>query len=873
MKKNIYFAFVFCIASVFTLTFPYSLSADIQAQIAQLETQKAALMQKRAGLVSELAALGITAPDIPEESSPQKGTDKEDEIYTGKKPDINDVDLGSPPKEPRVTDDIQSMMDNLEIGPDGKPRARLEDVLDFQRDTQKMRDLKNAPPEVREAFNRTLRGEVYGPHDQKLIDFILSQPGNEGLSRDDVKIDDFRTPKEGQSAADMDKDINTDRDYRVLVKNSKGEWIEVDTRQWSDKSQMILSETSGFTPPKAWDDMTPAERTAARDAHQETFQRPDNWDTMTAEEQFNAIKKHQDSFEPPLGWDQMTGPERMRFIREHAGLLQQMQTDGKHVEASRDYSDQGIDPETGKRTQLDEPNILKVKRGEATLQDAEGMGMMYQEKVGAALRDGNKPEAIAQAKKAVDTLTHVREGYERQGYDVGTLPPKLQDAMRVLAEAKTDSRANPAEVEQKLRDLGFEGGIAEVSDKMASQMGALGVARKTKTAQVRAAVGEFKRGAEAHGEAKKVTEVAVKLADGAYTAHTWNKESQARQSANQQIQRRNQRVDDFYSQYDSDPEFKRTIDEKVKSGTMRLPGREHVKPMEEAGVGEKLGLQSVRQDGVRIATNVLDDIDSVNSVLKLTEHAAGQDGIVGQIARSESLKNVKGGLGTTAQVAGNVATVVNTTRNVYEAGTQYNKMDQALEGEQKAVDRANVTLDRYRQTQQRVQNEVSQAHGGDWRKYVASKRSDFHDLSPIQQAELVTKIRSSATRKVEDAEYKGWTTDDIDVLGSVDAGLTNAPVVGGVYSSGKNIVKLGSESVQLGQAYYNEHQAASRAEYTANRVSDASNLDRSRLQQAAANYRQRIDNIKSGQAKEGALSVAQLESRLADIENQMAGGE
>jgi hypothetical protein len=798
MKKNVYFAFVFCIVSVFTLTFLFPVYADIQTQISQLEQQKASLLQQRAALVSELAAFGITAPDLPSDRSSEDAHTKEDEIYTGKKPDINDVDFGSGPKEPRVTDDIHHMMGNLEIGPDGKPRARLEDVLDFQRDTQKMRDLKNAPPEVREAFNRTLRGDVYGPHDQKLIDFILSQPGNEGLTKDDIKIDDFRTPKEGQTAADMDKDINTDRDYRVLVRNSKGEWIEVDTRVWKDTSQMILSETSGFTPPKAWDDMTAAERTAARDAHQEGFQRPDNWDSLTPEEQFNAIKKHQDLFEPPVGWDQMSGDERMRLIREHTAKLQQMQTDGKHVEASRDYSDQGIDPKTGKRTQLDEPNILKVKRGEATLLDAEGMGMMYQEKVNAALRDGNTPEAIAQAQKAVDTLTHVREGYERQGYDVGSLPPKLQDAMRILTESKTDSRANPAEVEQKLRDLGFEGGIAEVSDKMASQMGSLGVARKTRAAQVRAAVGEFKRGAEAHGEAKKVTEVAVKLADGAYTAHAWNKESQARQTANQQIQRRNQRVDEFYSQYDSDPDFKRTIDEKVQSGAMRLPGREHVEPMEEAGVGEKLGLQSVRQDGLRIATNVLDDIDSVNSVLKLTEHAAGQDGIVGQIARSESLKNVKGGLGTTAQVAGNVATVINTGRNLNEAHTQYGKMNEALDGERRAVDSANVTLDRYRQTQQRVQNEVVEDHAGDWRSYVASKRSDFHDLSPIQQAELVTKIKTSATQKVEDAEYKGWTTDDIDVLGSVDAGLTNAPVVGGVYSSGKNIVKLGSESVQLG---------------------------------------------------------------------------
>jgi len=866
MRKKLFIPVLFL--SLFVLS--STSSAAIQDQIASLEQQKAALQNQRAGIVQQLAGLGVVVKDPSNDKPPGK-----EEVYTGKKPDINDVDFSTPPapEGPRVTPDIQRLMDNMEIGPDGKPRANLDDVLNFQKNSQMMRDLKNASPEVRAAFNRTLRDSVYKPHDQKLIDFILAQPGNEHLTRDDVDVDDFRTPKEGQTQADLDSDVNTDRDYRVRVKDKDGNWIEVDTRTWKEQSQMILSETSGFEPPKAWDDMTPAERKAARDTHQESFQQPDNWESMTPAEQVDAVRKHQEGFEPPVGWDQMTGAERMAAIQKHTNELQQMQTDKNHAEASRDYSDQGIDPETGKRVQLDEPNILKVKRGEATLLDAEGTGMMYQEKVNAALRDGNTPEAIAQSKKAIDTLTHVREGYAQQGYDVGTLPKNLQEAMAVLDAAHSDTRSDPAAVEQKLKELGFEGGVQDVSDKSASQIGALGTARKTVKSRVKAAVKKTRKGIDAHDEAKKVADVVVKLGDGAYTASKWRDEAVSRETANAQITRRNQKVDDFYTRYDSDADFRQGIDDKVKSGTMRLPGREHVAPMEEAGIGEKLGLESVKKDGVRIATNVLDDLDSVNSVLKLTEHAAGGSGVVGQMARSEALKNVKGSLGTTAQVAGNVATVINTGRNLREAGTSYVAMDEALGGERRAVDRANVTINRLQQTQQRVQNEVADKFKGNWHDYVASKRSDFYDLTTMQQAELVSKIEASATKKVESAEYKGWTTDDIDVLGSVDAALTNAPVVGGVYGSGKNIVQLGSESVQLGQAAYNEYEAGQRSEYTEQRVSNADNIAQSRLNQAATNYRQRIADIKSGKEKERGLSVAQLEARLADIENRAAEGE
>ena len=61
---------------------------------------------------------------------------------------------------------------------------------------------------------------------------------------------------------------------------SPQEWIEVETNKWKDQSQMILSETSGFQKPKSWGEMDAAERKAARDRHQESFEEPEGWEKM-----------------------------------------------------------------------------------------------------------------------------------------------------------------------------------------------------------------------------------------------------------------------------------------------------------------------------------------------------------------------------------------------------------------------------------------------------------------------------------------------------------------------------------------------------------------------------------------------------------------
>ena len=238
-----------------------------------------------------------------------------------------------------------------------------------------------------------------------------------GIPPQNIKVDDFRTPgAEGFS-------LNTDRDYRVVVrsgrKGANGEdmWIELPTKKWSNKSHEFFGKHT---------------------------EKPAN---ISAED-----------------WSRK---------------CQQMPTDKHHIEASADYSDQARDPKTGELIKV-KPNILKVKAGEGTLIDPEGLGNMYHEKVDAAIRDNNIPEAYAQSKKGVDSLKKVRKGYQKQGYKTGDLPKNMEEAMDIVMKAPVDDTATAARianVEKQLKSLGFHN-LKDFSNKVASQFKNLGNAKK-----------------------------------------------------------------------------------------------------------------------------------------------------------------------------------------------------------------------------------------------------------------------------------------------------------------------------------------------------------------------------------------------------------
>ncbi len=234
-----------------------------------------------------------------------------------------------------------------------------------------------------------------------------------GIPESDLRIDDFRTPGGAGS------NINTDRDYRLLYRagvdaNGKDIWFEVPKEKWQDISYKKFGELTG---------------------------------------------------KPP-------GTSDLDWATKHM----QLATDKAHIEASPDYSDHSIDPNTGKKIII-RPNILAVEEGTSRLYDSAALGNMYHEKVHASLRVGQLSEAIAQAKKSVDTLNKVRHGYRMQNLDVGHLHPNIQHGMGIVKNAPTDLSATPAAMakfNKQMNDAGFRD-LEDFSNKLASNYDALKV--------------------------------------------------------------------------------------------------------------------------------------------------------------------------------------------------------------------------------------------------------------------------------------------------------------------------------------------------------------------------------------------------------------
>lgn len=158
--------------------------------------------------------------------------------------------------------------------------------------------------------------------------------------------------------------------------------------------------------------------------------------------------------------------------RQWAEQLQQRGTDKYDAEACADYSDHAINPKTGKKIRI-KPNILDVEAGKGTLIDPDDMGRMYKQKV---INAGDTPEAFAQAKKGSHTIKSVRKGYEKQGYKLKKLDPKLERAMRIIENQKVTVDATPSDMahtKKLLNDLGYKNGVNEVMDQISNEFKAL----------------------------------------------------------------------------------------------------------------------------------------------------------------------------------------------------------------------------------------------------------------------------------------------------------------------------------------------------------------------------------------------------------------
>ena len=343
---------------------------------------------------------------------------------------------------PSISPEVEQMASNIKVGDDGAKYADVDDVIGLQRQSTQMRTLKNADPDSDEKHLTIPYEKRFMTHTIEAVAEHLMDDnwvkGKAGGQDFEVRVNEIRTPtKEGTNAGIS---INTDRDYvaQYRVKNedgSFGDWFEVPKERWSDKSYDLFAQNSGFTPDKAKE------------------------------------------LRPDLDWDHMPPAKQNEAW---AGIHQQMPTDRFHVEASRDYAFQGVDPNTGRPISV-ESHLLRVKKGNARLADGDGLGRMYNEKVVEQLRNNNQPEAVAQIQKSVDALRDVRGGYVKQDIDVGRLPANLEAAMDVVKKAPVDYRATPeamAEMNEQLAELGFPNGVGQVSEALSAQISFLGTLKK-----------------------------------------------------------------------------------------------------------------------------------------------------------------------------------------------------------------------------------------------------------------------------------------------------------------------------------------------------------------------------------------------------------
>ncbi|KAA5595977.1 hypothetical protein [Blastochloris sulfoviridis] len=313
----------------------------------------------------------------------------------------------------------------------GRMRASLSDVLEVQRNPNQVRLLKQQGSlQTQDAFNHTLRNEVYKPHDQMLLERLRQSTPE--LADRKLMVHEFRTP--GKTA----NPINTDRDFRVLVQDDAGKWIEVPKAKWEQHSNDVFGELTFLDPSKCPKGMNPAEQKA--------------W------------------------WAEQHG---------------HTPTDRAFREASRDYSDQTIDA-FGRRTQIETPRIAELKdiaskaddiaagripppAQPVRLADPQALAQQFHEKVTGNLRRGDPFEAIAQAKKGVETLDAVHKAYGAQRLPIGELPANLRSAMDAVAKSNLPAQADAAALaafEDTLRGHGFRS-LEDFSGKLSSQFEAL----------------------------------------------------------------------------------------------------------------------------------------------------------------------------------------------------------------------------------------------------------------------------------------------------------------------------------------------------------------------------------------------------------------
>ncbi|WP_421899412.1 hypothetical protein [Maridesulfovibrio sp.] len=332
---------------------------------------------------------------------------------------------------------IQKLRNSISGGKN--PKADKKVVLELQRDTRKMRDLKGLKgkdaKKLQDAFNKTLHEEIYNPMYRQTRKFIQKQPGFKGM---EIVAVSKRTPGVKNSAINTDNDINF-----VAVNKKTGEQMEVPKELYRKVISRSFTELSGVPKPSNWKVMSAAEKQRFAD---------------------NNFEKH--------GQKAMDGydPEACDDYRSY-----KLNKKGKRVKVTprAEQVKKMLNPAELRKWQKQNPG----GQNKVLLNNPGQMGEMYFFKPNEELNRGNRSEALAQASKGASMLLAVRESYRLQGVkNLHKLDPKFMQVVQLLKKQTGASGSDPRKVEAEVRKLGFRD-LRTAFSRLESEFGALGDAR------------------------------------------------------------------------------------------------------------------------------------------------------------------------------------------------------------------------------------------------------------------------------------------------------------------------------------------------------------------------------------------------------------
>ncbi len=375
------------------------------------------------------------------------------------------------------------------------------EVLEIMRDSRKVRDLKSAPMAKQAAFTQTLRDSVYQPAYKEVQKHLWQQPEYQKMR---LVVQEFRTPGANPNS------VNTDNDLRVLVEVEPGHWREVPTKKWADKYYEAFAKQSGFQadpkfkPEKATTRLTPEESLKLQyRQHAQQYRQlaTDQYHVEASRDYTDQKLKYQDL---PDADARQHGQAKARIIQSST-IRQARDAQGElryHPDGAPMFESESHISAV-KKAQANADGTFKPLSERAVLRDAEGLSHMYYEKGHEQLRKAqdlekklretpglsrserariqdqvsmHKTEAAAQIRKGVTSLQELRGAYERQGFDVGKPRTAFEEAGNILSSVDGSSRTDIAQVEAKLKKLGYQD-LNDFNAKMQGQIESLKLAR------------------------------------------------------------------------------------------------------------------------------------------------------------------------------------------------------------------------------------------------------------------------------------------------------------------------------------------------------------------------------------------------------------